>query len=112
MTSHESAFQAFADEVVDHVITVAEMSDVSIELYFCIQQLQGPGPREEIAYLLRNGEHDAYFATDVQGRMWYCDCSRHIAREITSDTSFEVMSRELLDGLGCAAIGTASMVYH
>jgi hypothetical protein len=106
MTAHESAFQAFADEVVDHVITVAEMSDVSIELYFCVQQLQGTDPREEIAYLLRNGEHDAYFATDVRGRMWYCDCSRYIAREITSNTSFQAMSRELLDALGCPDIGT------
>lgn len=105
MAANETGFQAFADEVVEKIFALADMVDVKVELFFCLQQVEGPDPNEQLAYLLRNGERDAFLATDAKGRMWYCDCSRQLARELTSATDFNALGNELFDTLGCPAIG-------
>lgn len=112
MSTNETGFQAFADQVVEQLFALAELVDVKVELIFCLQQVQGPDPNEGLAYLLRNGEADTYLATDSQGRMWFCDCSRQLAREITPTTDFRALSNELLGALGCPAIGWGRFDYN
>lgn len=108
MSANEISFQAFADEVVEQVFELAKMVDAEVELFFCLQQVDGPDSNESIAYLLRYGENDAFLATDSRGRMWFCDCTRQLARQIDSTTDFDSLSTDLLDSLGCPVVGLKS----
>lgn len=102
---NQSSFQAIADSIVEDVASLADLLGVKVELYFCLQLVPGPDPQEELAYHIGNGEHSAFFATDSSGRMWFCDCSRNLAVELTSDTNYAAISDELMESLGCPAIG-------
>lgn len=112
MTAQETSFQAFADKMVEHVLSVAEFFDIKVEMYFCLQQVIGTDPDETLAYMLRKDEKDAYLATDARGRIWYCDCTRQTARELTLNTDSLKLGEEILDALGCPAIGPDASIQH
>jgi hypothetical protein len=99
MRTDETEFQLLADNLVERVLGLAEDSDLDVELYFCIQQVQGSDPEEPLAYLLRNGERDAYFATDALGRVWFCDCMRSTARELSACSDLELLADDLFESL-------------
>lgn len=103
MELNQTPFQALADGIVDDVLSAADSMDVEVEICFCLQQMSGPDPQEELAYHLSNGAHSAFIATDSSGRMWYCDCSRQMAIELTPTTDYSAVSRELMVSLGCPA---------
>lgn len=103
MGTEETSFQAFADEVVDHVVTLAGLDQLEVEVFFCIQQVAGPDPGEVLAYMLRKGGNDAFLATDARGRMWSCDCGGQSARETTPGIAFVALGDEMLGALGCPA---------
>ncbi len=112
MSGQGLAFQTFADEMAEHVLMIAELVGVKVELFYCLQQVAGPDREEGIAYLLRSGENDAYLATDASGRVWYCDSARQIAHEVTTDTDFLALSEDMLGVLGCQAIGSDTSAHH
>ena len=95
-----ATFQCLADAVIEDVLTQAETAGVNVELFYCIQQIAGPDLGQGVAYLLRSGENDAFLATDNLGRVWYCDCTNRVARNLTQESEFQVLSEDFLDALG------------
>jgi hypothetical protein len=100
MNPDAATFQSLADAVVENVLAQAETAGVNVELFYCIQQVVGPNLEQGVAYLLRSGENDAFLATDSLGRVWYCDCTNRVARNLTQESDFQVLSEDLLDALG------------
>lgn len=110
MIATQTHFQAVADAVVEWAITQAELIDVKLELYFCLQQVPDNQTEVGLSYLLRNGEHDVFLATDAKGRMWYCDCAQREAREFTPNTDFLTLSEKVLGALGCTAVSAGRAI--
>ena len=112
MSTNPSDFQQIADTVVEQVTSIADRFGVQLTLYFCLQQVAGDKPGQELAYLLSHGDDEAYLATDPQGRIWCCQSGSNMAREITTTTDLEELCRSLLGTFGCPVVGMVPADYH
>ena len=112
VTSDQTAFQAFAGDIIERVILLADMAEIKVDVLYCLQQVPGPDPREELAYLLSHGENDVFLATDDRGRMWYCEGPNRCARQITPEFDFPAMTRSLLEVLNCPMPGLEYFPRH
>lgn len=101
----QTPFQAMADHLVEQVVTLADMAEMKIDVFFCLQELPGTAPCEELAYLLSSGDCEVFLATDSRGRMWLCDDSGRVARELTATSDIEAVTSEMMEALDCPILG-------
>jgi hypothetical protein len=112
MDTSQTPFQAIADQLVEQVITLADMAEMKIDVFYCLQELPGPAPCEELAYLFSSGDCEVFLATDSRGRMWLCDDTGRVAREITTTSDITAVTSEMMDALDCPILGREYVHTH